>query len=65
MFDVQNRIIDHANFFQIPQGSSNFSKTQHVLYFLNAGGSRISNMTFLCVMKVIKVMKVMRISPVA
>ena len=26
----------------------------HVLYFLNAMGSRISNMTFLCVMKVMK-----------
>ena len=26
----------------------------HVLYFLNAAGSRISNMTFLCVMKVMK-----------
>ena len=35
----------------------------HVPYFLNAGGSRISNMTFPCVMKVIMVMKVMRISP--
>ena len=33
-----------------------------MLYFLNAGGSRISNMKFPCVMKVIKVMKVMRIS---
>ena len=60
MFDVQNRIIDHANFFQIPQGSSNFSTTQHVLYILNAGGSRISNMTFLCVMKVIRFMNVMK-----
>ena len=47
---------------KILQGSSNFCKTQHVLYNLNAGGSRISNMTFQCVMKVIKVMKVMRIS---
>ena len=26
----------------------------HVLYFLNAAGSRISNMTFPCVMKVVK-----------
>ena len=26
----------------------------HVLYFLNAAGSRISNMTFPCVMKLIK-----------
>ena len=52
-----------ANFFQILQGSSNFCKTQHhVLYFLIAGNSRISNMTFLCTIKVIKVMKIMRIS---
>ena len=40
-----------------------FLKTQHVLYFLNEGGSRITNMTFTCVMKVIMAMKVMRISP--
>ena len=32
-----------TNFFKILQGFSNFCKTQHVLYFLNAGGSRISN----------------------
>ena len=51
-----------TNLLKILQGSSNFCKTQHVLYFLNAGGSRISNMTFPCVMKVIKIMKVMRIS---
>ena len=31
--------------------SSDFCKTQHVLYFLNAGGSKISIMTFPCVMK--------------
>ena len=49
-------------FWKFLQDSSNFCKIQHVLYFLNAGGSRISNMTFQCVMKVIKVMKVMRIS---
>ena len=42
-------------FFKILQGSSNICKTQHVLYFLNTGGSRISNMTFPCVMKVMKV----------
>ena len=34
-----------TNFFKILQGSSDFSKTQHVLYFLNAWGSMISNMT--------------------
>ena len=49
-------------FWKFLQDSSNFCKIQHVLYFLNAGGSRISNMTFQCVMKVIKAMKVMRIS---
>ena len=48
--------------FQFLQSSSNFCKTQHVLYFINVGGSRISNMTFQCVMKVTKVMKFMRIS---
>ena len=41
-----------TNFFKILQDASNFCKTQHVLYFLNAWGSRISNMTFPCVMKV-------------
>ena len=35
-----------TNFFKILQGSSHFSKTQHVLYFLNALGSMISNMTY-------------------
>ena len=60
VINIQNRTmqcfclnyIDHAyifNFFKILQGSSNFFKTQHMLYFLNAGGSWISNMTFLCV----------------
>ena len=39
-------------FFKILQRYSNFCKTQHVLYFLNSGGSRISNMTFQCAMKV-------------
>ena len=29
-----------------------------MLYLLNAGGSRISNMTFPCVMKVMKIMKI-------
>ena len=33
----------------------NAQRTQHVLYFLKAGGSMISNMTFPCVMKVINV----------
>ena len=32
-----------TNFFKSLQGSSNFCKTQHVLYFLNVGCSRISN----------------------
>ena len=37
-------------------------RTQHVLYSLNAGGcSRISNMTFPCVMNVMKVMKVIKV----
>ena len=36
----------HSNFFKILQGSSDFSKTQHVLYFLNSWGSMISNMTY-------------------
>ena len=36
----------HTNFFKILQGSSDFSKTQHVLYFLNVWGSMISNMTY-------------------
>ena len=49
---------DRHQFFQILQGSSNFCKTQRVLYFLNAGGSRISNMTFPCVIKVVKVMRI-------
>ena len=35
-----------TNFFKILQGSSDFSKTQHVLYFLNSWGSMISNMTY-------------------
>ena len=33
-------------FLHILQGSSNFCRTQSVLYFLNAASSRISNMTF-------------------
>ena len=55
-------VTTHActNFFKILQHSSIFCKTQHVLYFLN-GGSRISNMTFPCVMKVINVMTVMKV----
>ena len=76
VFNVQNRTrqcfcmnyVDHAcictNFLKILQGSSNFCKTQQVLYFLNNGGSRISNMTFPCVMKVIKAMKVMKVMKV-
>ena len=35
-----------TNFFKILQGSLDFSKTQHVLYFLNAWSSKISNMTY-------------------
>ena len=44
-----------TNFFKILQGSSNFFKTQHVLYFLNAGGSRLSNWTFPYVMKIMRI----------
>ena len=40
----------HSNFFKIlqlvVQGSSDFSKTHHMLYFLNSWGSMISNMTY-------------------
>ena len=55
VFNLQNRTRQYfcmnyihacTSFFKILQGSSNFCKTQHVLYLLNAGGSRISNMTF-------------------
>ena len=35
-----------TNFLKILKGFSDFSKTQHVLYFLNAWGSMISNMTY-------------------
>ena len=35
--------------------STNLSKTQHVQYFLDARGSRTSNMTFPCVMKVMRI----------
>ena len=41
----------HIFFFKILQSSSN-KNNQHVLYFLNAGGSLISNMTLPCVIKV-------------
>ena len=34
-----------------------------MLNFWNARGSRISNITFLCAMKVIKVMKVISVCP--
>ena len=43
-----------TNFFTIQQGSSNFCKTQHVSK-CSAEGSRISNMTILCVMKVMRI----------
>ena len=69
MFNIHNRTrqcfcmnyIDHTCihifFFKILQSSSN-KNNQHVLYFLNAGGSLISNMTLPCVMKVKKVMSI-------
>ena len=48
--------IDHTRKHQfIPNSTRFFKFLHHVLYFLNAGGSRISNITFPCVMKVIKV----------
>ena len=66
VFNLQNRTkqcfcmnyIDRACIganLKILQDSSNFCKSQCVLYFLNSGGSRISNMTFPCVMKITKI----------
>ena len=63
VFNVENRIrqyfcmayIDNACMHKFLHNSARFCKTQHVLYFQNAGGSRISNMTFPCVMKVMRI----------
>ena len=38
--------IENACMYKVLQGSSDFSKTQHVLYFLDVWGSMISNMTY-------------------